>query len=135
MKLIKFKNNLLLGAIIFIVLFAFNIIVNYKNIVEVFNFDSIIIVFLISLLGTFSGNKRNIIIFFSFIFLLITVESLHIAYYGNVLFAIEIWLFFTQFNEIISGIGVDTFVLFYKAILSLIVSLIIVFISYTHRYI
>ena len=106
-------NNLLLGLFISIVFWIFSWMAIPKNFnwSNLFYRDNFLIVFLITFIGTFFSYRFRIF-YYSFLLLLMYFEYLHITYYGNGIFAVEIWLFFSEFAEISEGIGNDMLSMF-----------------------
>jgi glucan phosphoethanolaminetransferase (alkaline phosphatase superfamily) len=126
----KIAFNLLLGLFISFIFWTFSWMAIPKN----FNWsnliyrDNFLIVFLITFIGTFFTYRFRIF-YYSFLLTLMYLEYLHITYYGNGIFAVEIWIFFSEFAEISEGIGSDMLSMFIVPSIVFISSLTLVIIS------
>ena len=74
------------------------------NLQNLIHRDNFLIIFLIIFAGTFIRSKKAIIGYYVFLLFFVAIEILHLAYYGNVVYASEIWIFFNQFAEVSDGL-------------------------------
>ncbi len=125
-KLIPFKKlifNIVFAFIITLSFFIINwIFIPFTfTISNLFHRDNFLIVYLIILAGTFIKQKGWAIAYYAFLVILLYIELLHISYYGNVIFSSEVWIFFSEFNEISDAFDYETLKLFIKPTIAIII--------------